>query len=80
MAKLQEFYLLRTKDVSGVSGVGLVARGVILSSHRVVMEWQMPYETLTVFDNIGQVQAIHGHGGSTKLVMGTPPKKLLEKK
>jgi hypothetical protein len=77
--KLQEFYLMRKKDVSGISGTGLVARGVILPSHRVIMEWIMPHETLGIYDNIGQVQAIHGHGDATKVIMGIPPKSLLEK-
>ncbi len=78
--KLQEFYLLRVKDVSGVSGLGIVARGVILPNHKAVMCWGMPHETITIFDNIGQVQVIHGHEGKTKVIMGSPPKKLLEKK
>lgn len=78
--KLQEFYLLRKKDISGVSGCGIVARGVVLPSHRVVVEWGMPHETLTVYQNLGEVEAIHGHEGATSVVLGTPPKKLLEKK
>ena len=78
--KLQEFYLLRKKDVSGVSGTGIVARGIILPSHRAVIEWCTEHETMGVYDNVEQVRAIHGHGNATELVLGTPPKKLLEKK
>lgn len=80
MTKLQEFYLLRKKDVSGVSGLGVVARGIVLPSHRVVMEWSMPFESITLFQNIGEVEKIHGHEGATELILGTPPKKLMEKK
>lgn len=80
MNKLQEFYLLRKKDVSGVSGVGVVARGIVLPSHRVIMEWAMPFESITIFQNIGEVTQIHGHDGATQLILGSPPKKLLEKK
>lgn len=80
MAKLQEFYLLRIKDIHGISGLGIVARGIILPSHRVVMEWVMPHETITYFQNIGEVSAIHSHGGATKVILGTPPKKLLDQK
>lgn len=76
--KLQEFYLLRKKDVSGVSGTGLVARGVVFPSHRCVVEWLMPHETLTIFDNIAQIQLIHGHDGKTELILGSPSKKLLD--
>lgn len=78
--KLQEFYLLRKKDVSGVSGLGVVARGVVLPSHRVVLEWCMPHETMGIYDNIEQVRVIHGHGDATELHLGSPEKKLLEKK
>lgn len=78
--KLQEFYLLRKKDVSGVSGTGIVARGMVLPSHRAVLEWCTQHETFGLYDNIEQVRAIHGHDGATELVLGTPPKKLLEKK
>lgn len=78
--KLQEFYLLRKKDVSGVSGTGIVARGCVLPSHRCILEWYTQYETIGIYDNLEQIRAIHGHENATELVLGSPPKKLLEKK
>lgn len=79
MAKLQQFYLLRTKDISGVSGCGIIAQGVIFSSNRCVVEWKMPFMTITIFSNIEELKMIHSHGGATKVIMGTPSKKLIEK-
>lgn len=78
--KLQEFYLLRKKDVSGVSGLGVVARGVVLPSHRAILEWTGgPHETIGIYANIEEIRTIHGHDGATDVILGSPPKKLLEK-
>lgn len=71
--KLQEFYLLRKKDLSGLSGTGIVARGIELQSGRAVLEWLGKYKTITVFDNIQQIIDIHGHEGATELCLGSPP-------
>lgn len=78
--KLQEFYLLRKKDVSGVSGLGIVARGVVLPSHRAILEWCTSHETFGLYDNLQQIRDLHGHEGATEVILGPPPKKLLEKK
>lgn len=50
MDKFQEFYLQRNEDVSGTSGTGIVARGIVFPSGK----------------------AIHGHGGKTLVILGTP--------
>jgi len=79
--KLQEFYLLRKKDLSGVSGTGVVARGIILESHRAILEWRsIGFETMSIFDNLEQIRTIHGHDGNTEIILGSPPKKLLDKR
>ena len=75
--KLKEFYLLRNKDVSGVSGEGVVARGVILESGRCVLEFVNSVHTsINIYQNITDVELIHGHSGATEIIMGTPPKDL----
>lgn len=68
-----EFYLERISDETGISGVGIVARGVILPSGAVVMEWQTFHSSICYYKNIADVEAIHGHGGKTVLVIGSPP-------
>lgn len=72
MDTIKEFHLVRIEDESGISGTGVVARGVVLPSGAVVLEWQTFHSSICVYKNIGDVEAIHGHGGKTKVVMGPP--------
>jgi len=69
---MRAFYLVRTEDVSGVSGTGIVAYGVVLPSGRAVMEWNSRWQTLTIFTSLDQVQKIHGHQGRTQVRLGDP--------
>lgn len=73
---LRAFYLYRQEDVSGVSGTGIVAVGVVLPSGHAVMEWCSRWPTVTVFQTIDQVERIHGHGGRTSIGWGLPPQTL----
>lgn len=70
--EIKEFYLKRVEDETGISGVGLVARGVILPSGAVCMEWQTFHSSICIYKNIGDVDAIHGHNGKTLVCMGSP--------
>jgi len=62
------FWLDRTGDVSGVSGVGFVAEGVQFSNGKCVISWRTLYTSIAVYDNIETLEAIHGHDGKTKVV------------
>lgn len=73
MDTIKEFHLVRIEDESGISGTGIVARGVVLPSGAAVLEWQTFHSSVCLYKNIGDVEAIHGHGGKTILVMGPPP-------
>lgn len=74
MDTFKEFYLQRVEDESGVSGTGVVARGVVLPSGKVVLEWQTFHTSLCIYQNIQDVEAIHGHHGKTLVIMGSPDK------
>lgn len=63
------FYLNRTEDESGVSGTGRVAQGFIFDNGKVCVTWLSEHPSITVYDNIGEVRAIHGHQGKTEIVM-----------
>lgn len=67
---MRRFVLQRDTDVSGVSGVGVVAEGMEFSDGEVVLRWTSANPTSVVFhDNgIASVEAVHGHGGHTKVV------------
>ena len=81
MDKFQEFHLLRLEDESGVSGTGVVARGVVFPSGRVVMEWQTFHSSINFYNNLNDIDSIHGHHGKTKVVIGPPePPKTRKKK
>jgi hypothetical protein len=63
------FYLKRSEDESGVSGTGRVAQGFIFDNGKVAVTWLSEHPSVTVYDSIGEVSAIHGHGGKTEIVM-----------
>lgn len=63
------FHLQRDEDIHGVSGVGMVAQGVVFDDGRVSMRWvSSDAKTTVMFDSIDDVQEIHGHDGKTKVV------------
>ena len=63
------FYLKRIEDESGVSGTGRVAQGFIFDNGKVSVTWLSEHPSVTIYDNIGEVRAVHGHGGKTEIVM-----------
>jgi len=65
------FRLLRDEDKSGVSGIGLVAVGAVFPSGKVVVEWLGPHSTFGIYNNLTDVERIHGHGGKTRVVFVT---------
>ena len=73
MDTIKEFHLVRIEDIHGKSGTGVVARGVVLPSGAVCMEWQTFHSSICIYKNIQDVEEIHGHGGATRVVMGSPP-------
>lgn len=61
------FVLVREHDASGVSGVGVVAEGLEFTDGRVAMRWLSNTSSISVFDSVADVRAVHGHGGNTKI-------------
>lgn len=65
----KKFFLMRKQDVNGISGTGIVARGVIFPKDgKVAMEWESKYDTISIFSSIDEVIQIHGHEGRTVLM------------
>lgn len=74
MCGIRAFHLYRTKDLTGVSGTGRVAEGVIFSNGWVAMTWLSEQPSISFYTSIDQVEAIHGHNGTTRVVFtGEPP-------
>lgn len=61
------FWLMREADVSGVSGVGVVADGVIFPDGITVLRWRTAGGSTAIYDSIQSVELIHGHDGKTKI-------------
>ena len=66
---MKMFYLNRVEDESGISGTGRVAQGFIFDNGKVAVTWLSEHPSVTVYDSIGEVRAIHGHGGKTEVIM-----------
>lgn len=64
---MRRFNLVRSKDISGVSGVGNVAEGVEFDTGKVVICWVSKYHSLGIFDTVHELEMIHGHENSTKV-------------
>lgn len=66
---MRAFRLVRDEDVTGVSGIGVVAEGIEFSGGVVALRWLSDWPTSVVFHDKGieSVQAVHGHGGKTRI-------------
>lgn len=65
------FRLFRTEDVSGQSGTGLIAEVVKFSTGKCVVSFlpgKADVTTVTVYDSLDDVVALHGHDDRTRLV------------
>jgi len=67
LESFKRFKLVRDKDVSGVSGTGVVAIGVVFPNHKAVVEWLTVTPSTTLFSSIVDVESIHGHDGATHI-------------
>lgn len=64
----RRFHLERREDVSGMSGVGIVAFGIVFHDGRVVMRWNSEVATSVFYDDISHVHYLHSHEGRTMIV------------
>lgn len=65
----RRFVLDRDEDVTGVSGVGVVAEGVEFSSGVVSLQWVGGWPSSVVHYERGMdsVRHVHGHDGRTRV-------------
>jgi hypothetical protein len=64
---MRRFVLDRAVDVSGTSGTGLVAEGIVFSDGTTVLRWTVALTSTAIYDSIEDLIEIHGHNGSTVL-------------
>jgi hypothetical protein len=64
---MRRFVMERDEDVSGVSGTGIVAEGVVFTDGTTVLRWVTEYTSTAIYPSVGELITIHGHGGATRL-------------
>lgn len=67
VSAMRRFVLYRDRDISGVSGTGLVAEGVQFADGTAVLHWLLAVTSTVVYANIEDLVAVHGHGGATQV-------------
>lgn len=61
----RRFTLERTEDISGVSGLGTIAYGVVWPDGRCSIHWPGIHPSTVAWDCLHDAMAVHGHGGAT---------------
>ncbi len=75
------FFLSRQVDVSGTSGTGIVAEGVIFDNGVCTMTWLSAIKSVEMFNSIRDLKKIHGHNGATRVIIsGKAIKEFMESK
>lgn len=62
---MRRFNLVRSEDVSGISGIGIVAEGAEFHDGQCMVSWFGRHHCVSIWHSIKDVEHIHGHGGLT---------------
>lgn len=65
---MRRFYLVRAEDVSGMSGTGVKAAGVVFDDGMTVVHWFTQFGGTEVYRSLRQCEECHGHAGRTKII------------
>ncbi|CAL9668640.1 hypothetical protein SUDANB145_07296 (plasmid) [Streptomyces sp. enrichment culture] len=68
----RRFHLQRTIDVTGSSGTGRVADGILWPDGTASLRWRGERPSTVHWDNLAHAEAVHGHGGHTRIVWDDP--------
>jgi len=63
---MRTFKLVRDEDVSGISGTGVVARGVEFGNGTTVMQWDNT-GSICIYASVDVLESVHGHEGRTRV-------------
>jgi hypothetical protein len=66
-SQMRRFVLIRVEDLTGVSGTGEVAEGIVFSSGLAVIHWLREPYAMGVYQTLEDVMTVHGHEGRTQL-------------
>ncbi|WP_172384809.1 hypothetical protein [Streptomyces sp. MNP-20] len=62
------FTLERDLDVTGISGNGTVADGVLWPDRSASIRWRGNHPSVVFWQRFEDAVAVHGHGGATRFV------------
>jgi len=68
LVDLKRFYLQRNEDVSGISGTGRIANGIQFPDGVCCLRWTGKTPTTVIYNNITELEQLHGHDGKTRVV------------
>ena len=63
--RMRRFHLVRERDPSEVSGIGIVAEGIQFYSGQCVLCWITKLTSVAIYEDIETLIEIHGHDGAT---------------
>lgn len=61
----KRFRLLRSEDISGVSGTGYVAEGIVFHDGQTIISWYGAVHSVEVWPSLQAAINVHGHAGAT---------------
>lgn len=73
----RRFALVRHIDYTGVSGVGVVAYGVVFADGHAVLRWPSDHPATSLWNSLDDLMAVHGHGEATNVEWLDPQSDLL---
>lgn len=62
------FHLQRDTDITGASGTGRVADGVLWPDRTVTLRWRGEMPSTVNWSELAHAEAVHGHDGATRIV------------
>jgi hypothetical protein len=64
---VRNFVLVRDKDITGRSGTGIVAEGVVFMDGIVILKWLREPYALGIYPSLEDMISVHGHEGKTHI-------------
>lgn len=69
---MRRFKLQRLTDVTGISGTGIVAEGVLFTGGKIAVHWLTAVSTVVLYDNFAGLEAVTLHNGNTVVLWCDP--------
>ena len=67
VSSVRRFVLVRDRDLTGVSGIGVVAEGAMFSNGLSIIRWLREPHAVGMYQTVSDLIAVHGHGGATQI-------------